>query len=214
MKSYLSEADKKDELVKIIATDWQRLLDGFAFDRVQMPKEVVYLSEAIDTIEEFLAEVEAQGSNRRSWNFYVRACKDDFLLFSYDKDGIAEDYREEERPKNPERAYLVMRDSTKEYYYYIGNVEETYTEFAVRDMEKLLKSFDEKKQRGEKEYKEVLKENIYIDVYKEKSFIPHGYLYSYKDGKKYVRELTEEEKENEKEWADRIARDTTTDSAE
>ena len=169
-------------------------MDGFAFDRVRMPKEVVYLSEAIETIEEFLAEVEAQGCNRRSWNFYVRACKDDFLLFSYDKDGIAEDYRKEERPKNPERAYLVMRDSTKENYYYIGNVEETYTEFAVRDMEKLLKEFDEKKQRGEKEYKEVLKENIYIDVYKENSFVPYGYLYSYKDGKKYVRELTEEEK--------------------
>ena len=214
MKPYLNEADKKDELVKIIATDWQRLLDGFAFDRVQMPKEVVYLSEAIDTIEEFLAVVEAHGGSRHTWNFYVRACKDDFLLFTYDKDGIAEDYREEERPKNPERAYLVMRDSTKEYYYYIGNVEETYTEFAVRDMEKLLKEFDERKQRGEREYKEVLKENIYFDVYKEKGFVPYGYLYSYKDGKTYVRELNEKEKEDEKRWADRMAGDTTTDSAE
>ena len=95
-EQYLNEGQPEDELVKIIATDWQRLLEGFTYDLVRMPKEVVYLSEAIETIEEFLAEVEADGANRRSWNFYVRACKDDFLLFTYGENGIEEDHRGEE----------------------------------------------------------------------------------------------------------------------
>lgn len=214
MKPYLNENQPGDELVKILATDWRRLLDGFSHDIVRMPKEEVYLSEAIDTIEEFLAEVEADGGSRHSWEFYVRACKDDFLLFTYDEDGVAKDYRKEERPKNPERAYLVMKDGDKEGYDYIGKAVETYTEFVVRDAERLLAEFDEKKKRGESEYKEIQKEKIYFDVYKDKGIYPHIYLYSYKDGKKYARELTEKEKEMEKEWADMRARLAVTDSAE
>lgn len=208
MNAYLKMIQQEDELVKIIATDWQRLLDGFAYDLVRMPKEVVPLSEAIETIEEFLAEVEADGGSRRSWDFYVRACKDDFLLFTYNEKGINEDYREEERPKNPKRVYIAMRDGSNEEQEMIGYAKESYLEFAERDMKKMLAEFEEEKQQQYRRYKDVQKENIIFDVYKDKGIYPHGYLYSYKDGKNFLRQLTEEEIESEKEWEDKITKKT------
>jgi len=199
MKQYLGEEQQEDELVKIIATDWEKLVVGFATDLVRMPKEVVYLSEAIETIEEFLAEVEAHGGSRRSMIFYVNACKDDFLLFTYDKDGIAEDYRNDKRPKNPEKVYFVMRDGVGEEPRTVSRTQEAYAEFAERDMEKALTELDIELTRRQWRNENLQKENIFFDVYKYGPLWEHGYLYSYKDGKRFIRTLTEEEQERERE---------------
>lgn len=198
MKEYLNEGQQEDELVKIIATDWELIVAGANTDRVKMPKDVVPLSQAIDTIEEFLAYAEPFGWNRRSMEFYVHACKDDFLLFTYDKNGIAEDHRKEERPKNPEKVYFIMRDGGGEKPRTVSRAQETYAEFAVRDMEKMLGTFDIDKTRRQWRDENLQKENIYFDVYKNFYVVAHNYMYSYKDGKKYIRPLTEKEEKTER----------------
>ncbi len=199
MKQYLSEEQTEDELVKIKAYDWQRILDGQGDPSIYMSNNEVPLSKAVERIEEYLAEMENRGAITDKVYFIVRACRDDFLMFRYEaEEGIKEDYRGEERPKNPEKVWILMRDASKEGYSQLSCEKETYAEFAVRDMEKMLAEFDMEKHRKWKGNENLRWEDIYFDVYEGYFIVGYGYLYSYKDGKKYIRPLNENENESEK----------------
>ena len=195
MKPYLNEADNKDEMVRIHAESYELICMGFMHGNLEMPDNVVPLSKALQRIEEFAKEVtEHWDLDGRKVHFNVYACKDDFLLFSYMDGKIWEDYREEERPKNPEKVYFVMWDGGGEEPRTVSRAQEAYAEFAIRDMEKMLESFDIDKTRRAWNNASLQRENIYFDVYKDGPLWVHGYLYSYKDGKTFQRPLTEEEK--------------------
>lgn len=199
MKPYLNEGQSEDELVEIKAYDWQRILDGMGDPSIYMSDNVVPISKAVERIEEYLAAMKDRGAITDQVYFIVRACKDDFFLFRYDAEkGIKEDHRSEERPKSPERAYFEMKAATEEGYIRLSCTEETYEEFAVRDMEKMLGAFDIEKERKWKRKENIRWEDIYFDVYKKFYIVPYDYMYSYKDGKKYIRPLTENEKGTEK----------------
>jgi len=204
MKPYLcgessGRVTAEDELVKIDAYDWERILWGMGDPSIYMSDNVVPLCKAVERIEEYLAAMRDRGASTEYVYFIVRACKDDFFMFRYEADkGIEEDHRSEERPKSSEKAYIVMRNAAKEGYSRLSCVQETYAEFAVRDMEKMLAEFDMEKHRKWKGNENLRWEDIYFDVYEKYFIVEHGYLYSYKDGKKYIRELTENEKAGEK----------------
>ena len=204
MKQYLNEVDSKDEMVRIHAESYELICMGFMHGNLEMPDNVVPLSKALQRIEEFAKEVtERWELDGRMLHFNVRACKDDFLLFSYLDGKIWEDYREEERPKNPEKVYFVMRDGGGEEPRTVSETKEAYAEFAIRDMEKMFVSFDIEKTRRSWKNPNLQRENIYFDVYKYGPRWEYGYLYSYKAGKKFIRPLTKKEQEVEREWQER-----------
>lgn len=199
MKPYLSEGQSEDELVEIKAYDWQRILDGQGDPGIYMSDNVVPISRAVERIEAYLAAMNDRGAITDRVYFIVRACKDDFFLFRYDAEkGIKEDHRGDERPKSPERAYFEMKAATADGCIRLSCTEETYEEFAVRDMEKMLGAFDIEKERKWKGKENIRWEDIYFDVYEKFYIVPYNYMYSYKDGKKYIRPLTENEKGTEK----------------
>lgn len=199
MKPYLNEGQQEDELVKIDAYDWERILWGMGDPSIYMSDNVVPISKAVERIEAYLAELKARGATTDRVYFIVRACKDDFFLFRYDAEkGIKDDHRGDERPKSPERAYFEMKAATADGYIRLSCTEETYEEFAVRDMEKMLGAFDIEAKRKWKGNENIRWEDIYFDVYEKFYIVPYNYMYSYKDGKKYIRPLTENEKGTEK----------------
>ena len=117
-------------------SDYELICMGFMHGNLEMPDNVVPLSKALQRIEEFAKEVtERWELDGRMLHFNVRACKDDFLLFSYFDGKIWEDYREEERPKNPEKVYFVMRDGGGEEPRTVSETKEAYAEFAIRDID-------------------------------------------------------------------------------
>lgn len=199
MEPYLSGGQPEDELVKINAYDWERILWGMGDPSIYMSDNVVPLSKSVERIEAYLRELRDRGASTERVYFVVRACKDDFLLFRYDADrGIREDCRRAERPKNPKKAYFEMKATTADGTIRLSCTEDTYEEFAVRDMEKMLEAFDIEKERKRKGKENLQWEDIYFDVYEKFYIVPYNYMYSYKDGKKYVRPLTENEKGTEK----------------
>ena len=107
-------------------------------------------------------------------------------------------YLNEGQPKSPEKAYFEMKAVTAEGFVRLGCTIETYEEFAVRDMEKLLAIFDIEEERKQKGLENLQWEDIYFDVYKNFYVVAHNYMYSYKDGKKYIRPLTEKEEKTER----------------
>ena len=109
MEAFLNKEQPEDELVKINAYDWERILWGMGDPSIYMSDNVVPLSKSVERIETYLRELRDRGASTDRVYFVVRACKDDFLLFRYDADrGIREDCRRAERPKNPKKAYFEM----------------------------------------------------------------------------------------------------------
>ena len=204
MKPYLSETDGKDELVRIRAESMELICLGFQHGNLEMPDNVVPLSKALQRMDEFSKDVtEHWDLDGQMVHFNVYACKDGFHLLSYMNGKIWEDHRNDERPKNPDKVYFVMRDGGGEKPCTVSSMQEAYAEFAIRDMEKVFESFDIDKTRRSWNNANLQRENIYFDVYKHGPLWEHGYLYSYKDGKKYIRPLTEKEQEEERKWKER-----------
>lgn len=103
----MSKEKKEDELVRIEASSYELIIEGFGHGRMKMPKSQVRLSEAIRTMDAFCEDVKEKwdGLDWKHVEFEVYACKDDFHLFSYKGGQIIEDHRKDERPPCPENIW-------------------------------------------------------------------------------------------------------------
>ena len=98
--------------------------------------------------------------------------------------------------RGQEMVYLEMKVATAEGNVRICRTIKTYEEDVVRNMEELLAKWDIEENR--KGLEDLRKEAIFFDVYRNFYAVAFNYMYSYKDGKKYIRSLTEKEEKREK----------------
>jgi len=195
----MSKESFEDEFVRIEASSYELILDGFRHGRMQMPKSEVRLSEAIKTMDEFCEEVKEKwdGLDWKHVEFEVYAKKDDFHLLSYKGGKITADHRKAERPpcpENTERIYFRLMDGGKTPPRLAGSDVKAYAVWAERDMDAYFAEFtahlDAYRQWDGWEH--LRTENLYFDVFGD--FEGTDYRYSYKDGKTYLRTFSEEEK--------------------
>lgn len=199
----MSKENKEDELVRIEASSYELILEGFRHGRMKMPKSRVMLSEAIGTMDAFCEEVKEKwdGLNWKHVEFEVYACKDDFHLFSYKGGKITEDHRKDERPScpdNTEKVYFRLMDGGKSLPQLAGSDVQAYAVWAERDMDAYLADFVSHidAYRQWEGWENLCSENLFFDVYGD--FEGTKYRYSYKDGRTYRRTFTKEEKKRQK----------------
>lgn len=192
----------KDEPVRIEASCYELILEGFRHGRMKMPKEEVMLSEAIETMDAFCEDVKKKwdGLNWEHVEFEVYAKKDDYHLFSYKGGKITEDHRQEERPpcpENTEKVYFRLMDGGKPIPQLAGTNKEAYAEWAKEDMDAYFSDFTEhiEAYRQWEGWENLRAENLFFDVFGDAD--GKIYRYSYKNGETYRRTFTKEEK---KQW--------------
>ena len=98
--------------------------------------------------------------------------------------------------RGQEKVYLEMKVATAEGNVRLCSTIKTYEEDVVRAMEELLAKWDIEENR--KGLEDLRKEDIFFDVYRNFYAVAFNYMYSYKNGKKYTRPLTEKEEKREK----------------
>lgn len=199
----MSKKQDEDELVRIEASSYELILDGFRHGRMNMPKSQVMLGEAIKTMDAFCEEVKEKwdGLNWKHVEFEVYACKDDFHLFSYKGGKITEDHRKDERPPcpdNTEKVYFRLMDGGKPLPQLAGSDVKAYAVWAERDMDAYLADFVSHMDayRQWEGWENLCSENLFFDVYGD--FEGTNYRYSYKGGQTYRRTFTKEEKKKQK----------------
>lgn len=201
MEAYLDKEQPEDEFVKIYGDFHGDSRDINIYP--QLPRTVVPLSEAIPLMDAYLdhcTDLDKE-SDKEQIFFDVYSCRDDFHLFSYNCSGIIWQHCKENRPKNREQVWYVGVSEGEEPQKVLFG-DRVYAEWADREMERDLAEF-RKDKRSQKVFgvtQENLKwKNFRFDVYQDEN--RGRYLYSYKDGKRYIRPLTEEEVKR-KEWCE------------
>lgn len=199
----MSEKKQEDELVRIEASSYELIIEGFRHGRMKMPKSKVKLSEAIKTMDEFCEEVKEKwhGMSWKNVEFKVYACKDDFHLFNYKGGKITEDHRNDERPPcpdNTEKVYFRLMDGGKTPPQLAGSDVQAYAVWAERDMDAYLADFVSHMDayRQWEGWENLSPDNLFFDVFGD--FEGTDYRYSYKDGQTYGRTFTKEEKKSRK----------------
>lgn len=199
----MSKEKMKDELVRIEASSYELIIEGFRHGKMKMPKSKVMLSEAVKTMDEFCEEVKKKwdGMDWRHVEFEVYAKKDDYHLFSYKGGKITEDHRQEERPpcpENTERVYFRLMDGGKTPPRLAGSDVKAYAVWAERDMDAYYKEFIEyiDAYRQWEGWENLCSEKLFFDVFSD--FEGTKYRYSYKDGQTYRRTFTKEEEKLQK----------------
>ncbi len=204
MDAFLSKEQPEDELVRIEAESTELITMGYLRGELDMPNNVVRLSEAIKRMDEFSREVTDHWTDLDGERVYYRvyACKDDFHLFDYMKGEVCSDHRKEERPKSPEKVYFRLMDGGVTPPKCVCTDEMEYAEWAERKLAERWTYVMERKddyQRWDRELKKwvnIPPENLFFDIYGDE----YGgeYKYSYKDGQIFLRPFWEEGEGTEK----------------
>lgn len=204
MKPDMSEMQQEDELVRIEAESTELITMGFLHGELDMPNNVVRLSEAIKRMDEFSREVTDHWTDLDGERVYYRvyACKDDFHLFDYMKGEVCSDHRKDERPKSPEKVYFRLMDGGVTPPKCVCTDAMEYAEWAERKLAERWICVMEKKdgyRRWDAELKEwitIPSENLFFDIYGDE--YGKEYKYSYKNGQTFLRPFREEREEAEK----------------
>ena len=204
MKAYLSGEQAEDELVRIEAESIELMILVSSWSGgLKMPKDVVPLSEAIKTMDEFSKEVsEHWDLDGRKVYYRVYACKDDFHLFDYMDGEVCSDHRKDERPGSPEKVYFRLMDGGTTPPQLVCTDAMEYAEWAERKLEERWAYVTERSDpyhRWERpgNWVDIPPEDLFFDVYGDKEGM--DYKYSYKNGQTYLRPFGEEGEERKKE---------------
>ena len=206
MEEFLNKEQAEDELVRIEAESLELMILVSSWSGgLEMPKDVVPLSEAIKTMDEFSKEVSEHWDLDGERVYYrVYACKDEFHLFSYCGGEICSDHRKDERPKNPERVYFRLMNGGTTPPQVVCTDAMEYAEWAERKLAERWTYVMERSDpyrtwdRESKRWVDVHPENLFFDVYGDKE--GRDYRYSYKDGKTFIRPLTQREQRKKQRW--------------